>query len=59
MAATDPHITPKPVEPDDPEALAEYDLNGRTFQMTASYAERFGAKKVDKPANKAVSPDNK
>jgi hypothetical protein len=61
VAATDPHVKPPltpPAAPADTGGLAEYDVNGATYQLTADDAKRLGAKAI-RPQNKAVTPDNK
>jgi hypothetical protein len=40
--------------------IAEYELpDGSTYMLTADEAERRGAKAVDRPKNKAITPRNK
>lgn len=55
------HTTPPPPEPrtvaDD--TLGEYELNGATYLLSAAEAAKRGAKAVTRPANKAITPQNK
>ena len=62
MAATDPHVTPAPQQPSTlaDDTISEYEMpDGLTYMLTAKEAETRGAKAVGKPANKAVTPQNK
>lgn len=55
------HTTPPPAEPKRlaDNDLGEYEVDGATFMLSAAEAQKRGAKAVSRPANKAVTPQNK
>ena len=54
-----PITTPPPTQLADAGTLAEYEIDGNTFLLSAADAKARGAKAVSRPENKAVTPDNK
>jgi hypothetical protein len=60
VAATDVHKTSIPGTSLATGELAEYQMpDGSTYLLSADEAKKRGAKSVARPANKAVTPQNK
>lgn len=60
VAATDVHTTSIPGKSLASGELSEYQMpDGSTYLLSADEAKKRGAKSVARPANKAVTPQNK